>query len=53
VRRIEEKLGHDFEHGAPADYFLRHRDEMLPTFGAATLDRFEKLFERINSTLPQ
>ena len=31
VRRIAEKIGSDFEHGDPADYFLRHRDQLLPT----------------------
>lgn len=52
VKRIAEKIGHDFEHGDPADYFLRHRDQVLPKLAPATLDRFEKLVERINKTLP-
>lgn len=52
VRRIAEKIGGDFEHGDPADYFLRHRDEVLAQLSPSTLGRFEKLIERINQTLP-
>jgi hypothetical protein len=52
VKRIAEKLGNDFEHGDPADYFLRHRDEVLPKLSAETLDRFEQLIELLNKTLP-
>lgn len=51
VRRIAEKNG-EFEHGDPADFLLRHRDELLPQFSASTLDRFEQLIIRINGTLP-
>lgn len=50
VKRIAEKNG-EFEHGAPADYLLRHRDEQLPQLGAGTLEQFEKLIARINATL--
>jgi predicted ATP-dependent endonuclease of OLD family len=52
VRRLAEKLGGDFEHGIPADYFLRHRDEVLPKLSVAAFDRFEKLIELLNKTLP-
>jgi len=52
VKRITEKTDSDFEHCDPADYFLRHRDAILPKLSGATLDRFEKLFERINNTVP-
>lgn len=52
VRRVAEKAG-EFEHGDPADYLLRHRDEVLPGLAAGTLDGFERLIERINSTLPK
>jgi energy-coupling factor transporter ATP-binding protein EcfA2 len=53
VSRIARQQGVDrFDHGRPADALLRHRDEMLPKFSQETLDRFEKLFERINATLP-
>jgi predicted ATPase len=51
VKRIAEKSG-EFDHGGPADYFLRHRDEILPKLSEATLSRFEKLIERINQTVP-
>ncbi len=40
-----------FNHGKPADYFLRNRDKILPTLSDETLSNFEKLFERVNSTL--
>ena len=52
VKRIAEKRGNNFEHGDPAEYFLRHRDEVLPKLSAGTLDNFEKLIKRINGTLP-
>jgi predicted ATP-dependent endonuclease of OLD family len=52
VKRITEKIGRDFDHGGPADYFLRHRDEVLPKLSAVTLDRFEQLIEQLNKTLP-
>jgi hypothetical protein len=51
VRRIAEKAG-EFEHGEPADHLLRHRDEMLSQLSTGTLDRFEKLIERINKKMP-
>ena len=40
-----------FDHGRPADLFLRKRDEILPKLSEETLSNFEKLFERINNTL--
>lgn len=52
VKRIAEKLGNDFEHGDPADYFLRNRDDVLPKLAVATLDRFEQLIDLLNKTLP-
>jgi predicted ATP-dependent endonuclease of OLD family len=50
VRRLAATVG-DFNHGIPADYFLRHRDTILPSLSPVTLDRFEKLFQIINATL--
>lgn len=41
----------NFDHGRPADLFLRKRDEILPNLSEETLNNFEKLFERINETL--
>jgi predicted ATP-dependent endonuclease of OLD family len=53
VKRIARYHGvHDFDHGRPADFLLRHRDEILPTLSKKTLDRFETLFKKINATLP-
>jgi hypothetical protein len=52
VKRIAAKIGGDFEHGDPADYFLRHRDEVLPKLSPGTLDRFAQLIEALNKTLP-
>jgi len=40
-----------FDHGMPADHFLRTRDIHLPKLSEITLSNFERLFERINSTL--
>jgi len=40
-----------FDHGRPADVFLRSRDKFLPSLSADTLNRFEELFKKANSTL--
>lgn len=40
-----------FDHGRPADVFLRDRDTVLGKLSEDTLKRFESLFERINKTL--
>ena len=42
-----------FDHGKPADFFLRNRDKIGPTLEPATLDNFEELFKRVNATLPK
>lgn len=53
VRRIARAIGKErFDHGTPADWFLRHRDIMLQRLSKDTLDRFEALFQMINATLP-
>lgn len=41
-----------FDHGKPADHFLRNRDKVLPTLHSDTLTNFENLFSAINATLP-
>jgi len=41
-----------FDHGRPADVLLRHRDELLTKLSEDSLTRFEKLFERVNATIP-
>ena len=52
VRRIAEKIGSDFEHGDPADYFLRHRDQLLPTRPLlADLPRTRRLPEALEQPL--
>lgn len=52
VLRIARHLGVDrFDHGRPADIFLRERDRILPSLSQETLGRFEALFDRINKTL--
>lgn len=45
-------LDGDYNHGKPADRFLRQRAELLPKLSKATLDNFEKLFKVVNATLP-
>jgi predicted ATP-dependent endonuclease of OLD family len=40
-----------FDHGRPADYFLRNKLEILPTLSSTTLDNYEKLIEAINRTI--
>jgi hypothetical protein len=40
-----------FDHGRPADALLRDKEALLPTLSDETLNNFEKLFERLNSTL--
>lgn len=39
-----------FNHGKPADHFLRNRDKFLDMLSDSTLDNFERLFIRINDT---
>jgi hypothetical protein len=52
VARIARHLKQDrFDHGRPADVLMRQRDVFLPSLSTNTLNRFEALFKRINSTL--
>jgi AAA ATPase domain len=52
VSRIARLIGVDrFDHGRPADALLRSRDKFLPSLSADTLNRFEELFKKVNSTL--
>ena len=54
VCQIARHLGVErFDHGRPADVFLRRRDEFLPKLSSQTLQNFEMLFERINKTMEQ
>lgn len=53
VRRLARAEGKDrFDHGRPAEVLLRKCAE-LGKLSKETLERFEKLFERINATLPE
>ena len=51
VVRVEEALGRPYDHYQPAACLLREQAELLPKISAATLDRFETLFRRVNMTL--
>jgi predicted ATP-dependent endonuclease of OLD family len=52
VSRIARFLKVDrFDHGRPADAFLRSRDKFLPALSADTVNRFEELFKKVNATL--
>ncbi len=51
VTRIARFLGVErFDHGKPADALLRTREAFLKKLSTSTLDRFEMLFRRVNST---
>lgn len=39
-----------FDHGRPADYFLRNKLEILPKLTETTLSNFENLIDRVNKT---
>lgn len=52
VNRLARHMGVDrYDHGRPADYLLRRKAELLPRLSSETLDRFERLFARVNATL--
>lgn len=51
VKQIASLEGSEFDHGVPADNLLRKRDELLDTMSDESLDGFEKLIQRLNSTL--
>ncbi|MCX6272168.1 MAG: ATP-binding protein [Bacteroidetes bacterium] len=40
-----------FDHGKPADFFLRNKAEILTQLSEQTFSNFEKLIEQINKTL--
>ena len=52
VKRIERKIGTEYNHGVVAAHFLRNLDASLASLSSATLDRFENVIEAINSALP-
>ncbi len=51
IARLEEIPR--FNHGKPADVFLRNRDKYLDNISVETLDNFEKLFETVNATFEE
>jgi len=52
TKRIERAIGKPYDHYSPARYFLENQVTLLPKVDAATLDRFEELFKRLNPLLP-
>jgi hypothetical protein len=52
VKRIERKIGTEFNHGVVAAYFLRNLDASLASLSTTTLERFEKVIEATNAALP-
>ncbi len=51
VKRIEDALGHEFDHYDPALHLLSHQHDLVDSIDEATLDRFEQLFVRVNEAL--
>jgi len=52
VTRIARYEGIErFDHGKPADYFLRNKLDILPNLSLTTLTNFENLIEKINKTM--
>lgn len=53
VARLARHAGVDrFDHGKPADFLLRNRDQVLPKLKPDSITQFEKLFVAINATMP-
>jgi len=50
-KRIETNLGRIFNHYQPAAHFLRNQASLLEMLNTKTLDRFEHLFKKINTTI--
>lgn len=50
VKRVEEALGHGFDHHRPARYLLEH-PELIAEMDEATLNRWERLVQEINDRL--
>jgi hypothetical protein len=51
MKRMENHLGRQFDHYQPAAYFQREQSRLLGRLSDNTLNRFEQLFEQINSVL--
>jgi hypothetical protein len=48
VYRVEKTLGCEYDHCAPANYLLMNQSELLGGIGDDALERFERLFARVN-----
>ena len=51
VIRIEQAIGHQYDHYQPAAYLLREQGHLLAGISDNTLGRFEDLFNRINAAV--
>ena len=51
IKRIESALKTKFDHYKPSSYLLRNQEILLEKLSEDTIQRFEKLFSRVNSTL--
>jgi AAA domain, putative AbiEii toxin, Type IV TA system len=52
VRRIEHAIGHPVDRYRPARFLLVNQANLLPGLGRATINRFARLFERLNQLEP-
>jgi hypothetical protein len=50
--RIERALGHPVDRYRPARFLLLNQANLLPGLGRATIERFARLFERLNQLEP-
>jgi hypothetical protein len=51
LKRVEQQLGRRFDHYQPAAYLQREQSRLLKKLSDKTIERFEQLFERINTAL--
>jgi predicted ATPase len=51
TKRVEAAIGSSFDHYQPARYLLEHQVELLKDVHTTTLDRFEKLFIKVNGLI--
>src|SRR5438105_10003735 len=52
LKRVEAAAGRKLDHYKPARYLFENEAELLPKVSDEALDRFEKLFQRVNTLLP-
>jgi hypothetical protein len=51
MKRIERKIGSEFDHRWPSTKLLRTKAEVFDSLSDNTRDRFQALFAKINATL--